>query len=109
MPAHVTPRNLRGDARIDLDGQLDDLVEIVEAVENIDAVWQQFKARVLRGTSKANRARHQAVEALDRAQAVEDAPWDGKDRRRANDRRHRGAPPQGPAAAEIVAFEAVAA
>lgn len=110
MPAHVTPRNLRGDARISLDCQFDDLREIADEVQDFDAKWQQFKAKVLRSTSSANLCRLQSVDSLEHAQRIEDAPWDGKRDRRRKDRR-RAAPPVELAAAEIAAdtFPAVAA
>lgn len=102
MPAQTTPRNLRGDARIDLDGQLDDLLDIRQALDDYNAAGQRLRARVQRRLASANRARIQAVSSLDEAQRIEDAPWDGKRDRRTSDRR-RTAMPVALAAAEIAA------
>lgn len=107
MPAHVTPRNLRGDALIDLEGQYDDFAEIVHTMDQVDSVFQQLKARVLRSASKANRKRRKAAASLDAAQRVEDAPWDGKRERRLSDRRRARRSLR--AAAEIAAPPSVAA
>lgn len=78
MPAHVTPRNLLGDARIDLEAQLDDLGALVAAVDEFDATWQRTRAHIMRRLAHANRARHQADESIDLAQSDR---WDGRERR----------------------------
>lgn len=88
----VLPRNLRGDALIDLDCQLDELREMVGAID-------QMVAHVRRRAASINRLRHQAVDSLTLADAEQDRMdsglsamgrerigWDGTDRR-ASERR----------------------
>jgi hypothetical protein len=80
MPYPVTPRNLRGDARIDLDAQYDDLAAIAEEVYEFDKVWTAVKAHILRRAAHSNRKRHSALSSLDLADERE--AWDGVERRR---------------------------
>lgn len=68
MPAHVTPRNLLGDVRFDMEQMLEDLKESGARLAHV------------------NRTRHQIVETIDLVQTLlaqaGEGGWDGQTERR---------------------------
>lgn len=72
MAPPVTPRNKRGDARIDLHTQKDDLQAVVDIVKEIDASWDAWYHHAMRRLAAANHKRREAIRSLADAQASED-------------------------------------
>lgn len=70
MPAHVTPRNLLGDARMDLAAQHDDLEFIVAAIRDFDHAYVALRAHIMRRSRDADLKRRMADQAIDEAQEV---------------------------------------
>jgi hypothetical protein len=75
MPAHVTPRNLRGDAKIDLDGQRMELRELLQELHDgkasvIKAI-EDMIAHVARRTVNTHRLTNQIDESLRLADEAE--------------------------------------
>lgn len=74
MPAPLSPQSLRGDARFDLDGIYELMVEGVSLADAIDEQLDHMVAHIKRRTShmrrgyaSMNRLRRQAVTSLDEA------------------------------------------
>jgi hypothetical protein len=77
MPAHMTPRSLRGDAKIDLDGQRMELRELLQELHSgkaraIEAIEEMF-LRASRRTANAYRMSNQIDESLRAADEAEQA------------------------------------
>ena len=75
MPAQTTPRNLRGDAIIDLDGQRSELRELLQEMHDgkasvIEAL-DRMVAHIARRTVNAHRLTNQIDESLRTADEVE--------------------------------------
>jgi len=47
MPAHTTARNLRGNALMDLDGQLDELILLAEDIQALERMISHIRRRVV--------------------------------------------------------------
>ena len=81
MPARVTPRNLAGNARIEMDGQRDDLKEVIDIFKEMDASFDAWYHHAMRRLAACNQKRREAVKALDALQAAEESVvsgWDGR-------------------------------
>lgn len=69
MPAHLTPRNNLGDARIDLHVQLEPFQTINDRLDALDAFFDSFYHETRRALAQANRHRRSAIKSIDAAQA----------------------------------------